>query len=66
MKRKHTKEVETFPFECELRGDKVDNNIELKNHMVTHSFRSVKFQCEECDYCGGNEMTSGSKCRKTS
>ena len=57
MKRKHTKEVETFPFDCELCGDKVDNKIELKNHMVTHSFRSVKFQCEECDYCGENEMT---------
>ena len=46
IKRKHTKEVETFPFECKLCGCELENKIELKNHMVTHSFQSVNFQCE--------------------
>ena len=25
--------------------------------MVKHSLRRVNFQCEECDYCGDNELT---------
>ena len=49
--------METFPFYCELFGEKVDNKIELKNNIVTHSFQSAKFQSEECAYCVENEMT---------
>ena len=50
--------METFPIECELCGCEIENKIKLKNHMVTHLFWSVNFQCEECDYCGDNEMTT--------
>ena len=57
IKRKHTNEVETFPFECELCGCKLENKIELKYHMVTHLFQSVNFQCGECDYWSVKEMT---------
>ena len=38
IKRKHTKEVETFPFECELCGCEIKNKIELKKHMVTNKY----------------------------
>ena len=41
IKRKHSKEMQTCPFEFELCDCKLENKIELKNHMVTHSFRSV-------------------------
>ena len=25
--------------------------------MIKHSYKTIKYQCEECDYCGVNEET---------
>lgn len=29
----------------------------MKTHMKSHSYKQITYQCEECDYCGINEMT---------
>ena len=37
IKTKHTKEVETFPIECEMCGCELENKIELKYLYLTNS-----------------------------
>ena len=62
IKRKHYKsnkkeEVVVFPKICDLCDYEMENNKELKQHMVTHSYKRVDFQCEECDFGGKNPYT---------
>ena len=46
-----------FPKTCDLCDYEMENNKELKQHMVTHSYKRVDFQCEECDFGGKNPYT---------
>ena len=44
IKRKHTKEVEIFLFECELCGCKLENKIEIKKHDHCSACRMKTFR----------------------
>ena len=58
MKRKHTSvENNTFPSTCHLCEKQCNDKIELKKHMLTHSYKEIKFKCEDCDFAGQNEVT---------
>ena len=56
VKRKHTSK---FPVQCELCDDELKNKRILKNHMISHTYKSENFvlKCEECDFVGKNDWT---------
>ena len=29
----------------------------MKKHLVTHSYKEIRYKCEECDFVGQNEVT---------
>ena len=56
IKRKHKYEdVESFPVVCEFCDYEIKDKKGLKKHSITHSYKNVNFQCEECDFLGENE-----------
>ena len=58
MKRKHTEiEKETFPKSCDLCEEDLESVQEMKLHMKKHSYKRVDYKCEECDFCGKNDVT---------
>ena len=34
-----------------------ESAIELKKHMITHSYQELRFKCEDCDFWGPNEIS---------
>ena len=56
VKRKHTIK---FPVKCELCDDEFKNKRTLKNHMISHTYKSYnsELKCEECDFVGKNDWT---------
>ena len=58
MKKKHTSiQNNTFPSTCHLCETKCENSSELKKHLLTHSYKEIKYKCEECEFTGQNEVT---------
>ena len=47
----------TFPTQCDLCEKELKTEKELKLHMRTHSYKRSEYKCEECDFCGENELT---------
>ena len=45
-----------FPKQCSLCDQNVNNKKEMKKHMRTHSYKWVQFQCEHCEFIGGEEI----------
>ena len=57
-RKKHTKiEASTFPRKCDVCDRELCNKIEMKLHIMTHSYKKVQFKCEECDFVGNNEVS---------
>ena len=56
--RKHTKISEgVTSIACDLCNNDFENENELKEHMITHSYieaSELKFKCDECDFWGPN------------
>merc|ERR1712129_411012 len=42
---------------CELCNETIDNVKEKKKHMLSHSYKSAVFQCEDCNFVGENKYT---------
>ena len=58
MKKKHTAvQINTFPSTCHLCEKSCENSSDLKKHILTHSYKEIKYKCEECDFAGQNEVT---------
>ena len=58
MSRKHKQdEVMSFPLICELCDYEMKDKMDMKKHMIKHSYKTINYQCEECDYCGENKET---------
>ena len=58
MNRKHKQdEWMSFPVSCELYDYEVKDKMDMKKHMIKHSYKTINYQCEECDYCGENKET---------
>ena len=57
INRKHTKYDENVTsFQCEnCKGFRSAG--EFKEHMISHSYRQLKFKCDECDFWGPNKQT---------
>ena len=59
--RKHTNYSENnLPIKCEICEENFEKEIDLKNHMMTHSYSKPEFlksKCKECDFWGPNEFT---------
>ena len=34
-----------------------ENSSDLKKHLVIHSYKKIRCECEECDFIGLNEVT---------
>ena len=58
--RVHTDSTNTgkdkFPKTCDLCDYDVNNKSELTQHLKTHSYKAVNFQCRECEYFGESEL----------
>ena len=52
--RKH-KTATKFPRKCDLCEIELESGLKMKIHMRTHSFKSIQYKCEECDFCGDDE-----------
>ena len=49
MKKKHTSiQDNAFPSTCHLCEKQCENSSELKKHLLTHSYKKIKYKCEEC------------------
>ena len=58
IKRKHTEiEKETFPKECDFCEKTFETTKDMKNHMKSHSYKETNFKCEDCNFCGKNELS---------
>ena len=56
--RKHTILANgNYPKTCDLCEKQFTNVSEMKKHMKTHSFKKVKFKCEDCDFVGQSRET---------
>ena len=56
--RKHTAVASVgYPKYCELCEKQFVNAGDMKRHMKTHSFKSAKFKCEDCDFVGQSQET---------
>ena len=53
MTRKHTDTTNIkYPKKCDLCEKEYGNASELRKHLRTHSYKEVKFQCEDCEFVG--------------
>ena len=62
IKKKHDKTNDkectiSFPKQCDLCEKTIENKIDLKVHMKTHSYIRSEFKCEECEYCSETKLT---------
>ena len=58
IKRKHTKlNSEKYPKKCDLCEMELDDHKEMNLHLKTHSYRELKFKCEDCSFWGPNSLT---------
>ena len=56
MKRNHT-EINKDSFICHI-CDKVETSSkDLKSHLKTHSYKTVKYKCEDCEFVGTRKET---------
>ena len=46
-----------FPKSCDLCEEELKSRREMIKHMRTHSYKNVQYQCEKCDFCGGDDYT---------
>ena len=58
MNRKHKQEVMSFPVTCEVCDYKMEDKMDMNKLMIKHSYKTIDYQCEECAYCGVNEVQS--------
>ena len=70
IRRKHTTfDSESFPVKCEFCGKEQNSNEEMKEHLISHSFKDRSadsiFKCEECNFWGPNDMTMKVHYKKT-
>ena len=42
---------------CGLCGKQFDFENTMKRHMKTHSYKQIKYRCEECDFLGATPFT---------
>ena len=56
IKRKHT---EKFPIQCERCDKELKNEHEMKNHIITHTYKyeNSELKCEECGFTGKNDWS---------
>ena len=45
-----------FPKQCSVCDLLLNNKKEMAKHMRTHSYKFVQYQCEHCDFIGGEEI----------
>ena len=58
IKRKHTLTAcETFPKECDICDDLIENKNKLKIHMKLHSYKKAAYKCEDCEFIGESPYT---------
>ena len=60
MSKKHKDQKaiveKNFPKQCSLCEKNLNDNIELKKHMRTHSYSFVQFKCDLCGFMGCEEI----------
>ena len=56
MKRKHTfKDVDTYPTNCEICKEMIENGLKMKRHMKNHSYICATYKCLDCNFiCDNN------------
>ena len=54
-----------YPQPCELCDKMIETKIKMRNHMKTHSYKYLEFQCAECDFSGETEYTMEVHLEKT-
>ena len=58
LKRKHTKLTETsFPLNCDFCEKKCYDNDDLADHLREHTYITLKFKCEDCEFLAGDELS---------
>ena len=64
MKRKHTfKDIETYPTNCEICKEMIENGLKMKRHMKTHSYICATYKCLDCNLiCDNLILKSPSVC----
>ena len=56
MKRKHTfKDIETYPTNCEICKEMIENSLKMKRHIKNHSYICATYTCLDCNFiCDNN------------
>ena len=58
IKRKHElSNDKDFPQMCEFCDHECSNKSEMEKHLKEHSYRVLKFKCEDCDYFAPNQLS---------
>ena len=58
MKRKHESlEDEQFPKVCDFCDRNCFDKKHMKEHLAEHSFRNLKFKCEDCDFLAEDNLS---------
>ena len=63
--RKHQAENGNFPRTCDLCDFQIKNRKDMKKHMLSHSYKRVEFNCDECDFYGRDDLAMEMQYRKT-
>ena len=46
-----------FPIQCDFCEKELKTENEFKLHMKTHSYKRAEYKCQDCEFCGENELT---------
>ena len=58
IKRKHANLSETsFPLNCDFCEIKCYDNDDLENHLKEHTYITLKFKCEDCEFLASDELS---------
>ena len=58
VKRKHTLSGnETYPRKCDLCESIIENNVDMKNHLKTHTYQQISLKCQECEFSSNNRYS---------
>ena len=57
IKRKHANLDTSFPLNCDFCEIKCYDNDDLENHLKEHTYITLKFKCEDCEFLASDELS---------
>ena len=57
IKRKHANLETSFPLNCDFCEIKCYDNDDLENHLKEHTYITLKFKCEDCEFLASDELS---------